>query len=131
MGDSGMTEEPKRQEEEAQESEENNRWDKIKEYLFNNPTFVLTLLYLYGTAFGMLYSAVLYGSFGINVFEYSELVDFLLAAFKNPLALCMAAGGGCWGLRGCLQIVENNPGVFKALDGPRSCLHFFLRHCRG
>jgi hypothetical protein len=66
-------------------------WDKIKGYLLDNPTLALTLLYLYVTAVGMLYSAVLYGRFGINIFDYSEIADFLLAAFKSPIAL-VAAG---------------------------------------
>jgi len=58
----------------------------FKEFFLANPTVVLSLLYLYVTAIGMLYSAVLYGRFGINVFDYSEIGDFLLAAFKNPVA---------------------------------------------
>jgi hypothetical protein len=58
----------------------------FKEFLLANPTVVLSLLYLYVTGVGMLYSAVLYGRFGINVFDYSEIGDFLLAAFKNPVA---------------------------------------------
>jgi hypothetical protein len=33
MRDSGMTEEPKRQDKDALESEKNNRWDKIEGYL--------------------------------------------------------------------------------------------------
>jgi hypothetical protein len=82
-----MTEEPKRQDKDAQESEENNRWNKIKGFFLDNPTLTLTLLYLYVTAVGMLYSAVLYGRLGINIFDYSEIPDFLLAAFKNPIVL--------------------------------------------
>jgi len=73
MGGSGMTE----------------GWDKIKGYLLDNPTLALTLLYLYVTAVGMLYAAVLYGRFGINIFDYSEIPDFLLAAFKNPIVLLL------------------------------------------
>jgi hypothetical protein len=91
MGVSGMTEEPKRQEKEAQESEENSRGDKMKEYFFDNPTLALTLLYLYVTATGMLYSVVLYGSFGINILDYSEIIDFLLAGFKVPTILISTA----------------------------------------
>ena len=70
------------------------RWDKIKGYLLDNPTLALSLLYLYVTAVGMLYSMVLYLHFEINVFEYSEITDFLLAAFKNPRALVIAAFTG-------------------------------------
>src|SRR3712207_3713565 len=111
MGVSGMPEEPKRQDKdaqvsenflqemeraakEAQESEEkentwNNRWDKIKGIFLDHPTLALTFLYLYLTAIGMLYSAVLYRSFGINIFDYSEIADFLFAALKNPIALLL------------------------------------------
>ena len=85
MGASGMTEEPKRQDNDARGFEENDFWDKLNRYFLDNPTLTLTLLYVYVTALGMLYSAVLYGRFGINIFDYSETADFLLAAFKNPL----------------------------------------------
>jgi hypothetical protein len=90
MGVSGMTEEPKRQDKDAQESEESNRWDKIKGFFLDNPTLVLTLLYLYVTEIGIVYSASLYGRFGINIFDYSEIGDFLLSAFKNPITLIYA-----------------------------------------
>jgi hypothetical protein len=82
MGVSGMAEEP---------TQENNRWDEIKGFFLDNPTLALTLAYLYVTAIGMLYSAVLYGRFGINIFEHSEIVDFILAAFKNPIAILLGA----------------------------------------
>jgi hypothetical protein len=37
----------------------------------------------------MLYSALLYRWFSINIFDYSEIPDFLLAAFKNPGAFLL------------------------------------------
>lgn len=74
-------------EEPNHEPEENNRWGKIKGFFLDNPTLALTLLYLYVTAVGMLYSAVLYRKFGINIFDYAEIADFLLAALKNPEAI--------------------------------------------
>jgi hypothetical protein len=82
MGVSGMVEEP---------TQENNRWDEIKGFFLDNPTLALTLAYLYVTAIGMLYSAVLYGRFGMNIFDHSEIVDFILAAFKNPIAILLGA----------------------------------------
>jgi hypothetical protein len=101
MGVSGMTEEPKRQDTDTQESKESNIWDKywdkieifwdkFKKFFLDNPTLVLTLAYLYVAAIGMLYSAVLYGRLGINIFDYSEIADFLLAAFKNPIGILFA-----------------------------------------
>lgn len=56
----------------------------------SNSTFFLSGLYLFATAVGLIYSWVLYGRFGINIFDYSEVGDFLLAAFKNPLAFLPA-----------------------------------------
>jgi hypothetical protein len=39
----------------------------------------------------MIYSASFYGSFGINVFDYAEVPDFLLAAFRNfPISFVSA-----------------------------------------
>lgn len=75
----------------VEEPTKGNSQGYLKEFFLANPTVVLSLLYLYVTAIGMLYSAVLYGRFGINVFDYSEISDFLLAAFKNPVAF-LAAG---------------------------------------
>jgi hypothetical protein len=34
---------------------------------------------------GLLYTAARYGRFGVNIFDYSELSDFILAVFKHPL----------------------------------------------
>jgi hypothetical protein len=81
MGVFGMTGEP---------TEEKDIWDKTKGYFLDNPTLAVTLLYVYVTANGIFYSAWLYGSFGINIFDYSETADFLLAAFKNPVAFLFA-----------------------------------------
>ena len=83
-----MAEEPKQEPQEAQGDEEkDNRWGKATEFFFDNPTLFLTFSYLYATGTGILYSAALYGRFGINIFEYSELPDFLLAAFKDLYVL--------------------------------------------
>jgi hypothetical protein len=58
----------------------------LKELFLANPTAILSLMYLYVTAIGMLYSLVLYRNFEISILDYSEIGDFLLAAFKNPIA---------------------------------------------
>jgi hypothetical protein len=79
VGASSMTEEPKRQSS-----------SEVKDFFLANPTIVLSLLYVYVTAIGLVYSGVLYARFGINIFDYSEIGDFLLAAFKNPFAFVPA-----------------------------------------
>jgi hypothetical protein len=55
----------------------------ITAFFREHPAIVGTLLYLQATEFGIAYSWGLYRRFGINVFDYAELNDFLLAAFKG------------------------------------------------
>jgi len=52
----------------------------------------LTLGYLFLTALGMLHRALVFLSFRINVFDYAEPSDFLLAALRDPLIIlvCLA-----------------------------------------
>jgi hypothetical protein len=50
-------------------------------------TFFLSLLYGLLTAIGIFYSYILYRQFRINIFDYAEIGDFLLAAFRNRVAL--------------------------------------------
>ena len=56
----------------------------ILEYLKNNWGLVASAGYIYLTIIGMVQSWVFFHPFGINVFEYSETNDFLLAAFRKP-----------------------------------------------
>jgi hypothetical protein len=56
-------------------------------WLLNHSTLVISVLYGYVTVLGIIYSYVLYRRFGINIFDYAELGDFLLAALRNPAAL--------------------------------------------
>jgi hypothetical protein len=45
------------------------------------------------TFVGIIHSWVFYRQFGINVFDYAELVDFLLAGLKNPILINIIVGG--------------------------------------
>jgi hypothetical protein len=65
------------------------RW--FVQVVHDNPTLVSSLLYLYVTGTGILYSFILYRQFRINIFDYSEIGDFLLAGLRNPLALLFVA----------------------------------------
>lgn len=51
-----------------------------------HPGLVLTGGYLAATALGMLSSWTFYSRFGINVFHYAQISDFILVPFRNPLA---------------------------------------------
>jgi hypothetical protein len=91
MGGPGMAEVPKQENTDGQAGEKKpTRGYKAKDFISENPAFSLTLLYLYVTAVGFLYSVSLYGAFRINILDYSEVADLLLAAFKGPLILTTA-----------------------------------------
>lgn len=55
-----------------------------------HPAMLGSLLYLLITSMGMIYSFALYNSFGINVFDFAEINDLLLAAFKDLAAFLMS-----------------------------------------
>ena len=54
--------------------------------LTNHPGILISGLYLLASAIGMLDSWWYYRHFGVNVFLYSDLADFLLASFRSPTA---------------------------------------------
>ena len=56
-----------------------------------HPTLVLTLAYLGLTAVGMIHDLWFYRYFQINILDYSETGDFLLAAMRNPLVIIQGA----------------------------------------
>ncbi|MDQ2664534.1 MAG: hypothetical protein M3Z05_00820 [Gemmatimonadota bacterium] len=57
-----------------------------------NIGLMLTLGYLFLTALGMFHRALVFLMFRINVFDYAEPSDFLLAALRDPLIVlvCVA-----------------------------------------
>ena len=57
-----------------------------------HPAIAGTLLYLQVNAVGVIYSWALFRNFGINVFDFAEANDFLLAAFREPFSLLSAIG---------------------------------------
>jgi hypothetical protein len=62
----------------------------IGRFFWEHPAIVGSLLYLQVTTVGVVYSWVLFRAFDINVFDYAEANDFLLAAFKDPIVFGMS-----------------------------------------
>jgi hypothetical protein len=62
----------------------------IGSFFREHPAIAGTLLYLQVTTVGVVYSWQLFRRFGINVFDYAEANDFLLAAFKDPFVFGMS-----------------------------------------
>src|SRR5215210_5046418 len=54
-----------------------------------HPAIVGSLLYIQVTTMGVAYSWTLFRRFDINVFDYAETNDFLLAAFKDLTVFVM------------------------------------------
>jgi hypothetical protein len=61
-------------------------------WLKENPAPGATLLYLWVSIVGSIYERSLLQLFGINIFDFATSGDFLLAAFRQPLALAAAIG---------------------------------------
>ena len=55
-----------------------------------SPTLLLTLIYLSLTFVGLVHDWWFYRYFGINILEFSETGDFLLAALRNPLVIILS-----------------------------------------
>ena len=58
--------------------------------LREHPTLVLTLGYIGLTLVGLVYDLWFYAYFKINILNFSETSDFLLAAIRNPLVILLS-----------------------------------------
>lgn len=78
--------------------------------LREHPALIVSAVYVFATAIGMFYSWSFMRQFGVNVFLYAEIGDFLLVSFKDPIiwavvAVCAAAWSSDiwmskrWGMR--------------------------------
>jgi hypothetical protein len=56
----------------------------------DHPTLLLTLVYLALTFVGMIHDLWFYFYFRINILDFSETSDFLLAAIRNPLVIVLS-----------------------------------------
>jgi hypothetical protein len=62
---------------------------KIFEYILEHPAVAGTVIYFGVSVIGVIYTWALYREFQINIFDFAETNDFLLAAFKEPFAFAM------------------------------------------
>jgi hypothetical protein len=68
-------------------------------FVTQHPGVLISGLYLLASAIGMLDSWWYFRQFGISVFIYSDLADFLLASFRSPTAwliVLYTAAIGAW-----------------------------------
>jgi hypothetical protein len=72
---------------------------KTLAFFVDHPGVWVPGLYLIGSTIGMLDSWWFFHQFGINIFLYSEVADFLLASFREPGAwwiMAVAIVAGIW-----------------------------------
>lgn len=60
--------------------------------LEQHPALLVSLLYFMASLIGVVYSWAFLGGFGINVFSYADVSDFLLASLKEPLTWVLTLG---------------------------------------
>lgn len=67
---------------------QSKQWLKaIQKLMQEDTSLFLSLLYLLLIGIGLLFSYFYYGGFGLNIFEFADLSDFLLAPIAQPWVL--------------------------------------------
>ena len=61
---------------------EQHSW--LRQTLAEHPALLVSVLYFVASLIGLVYSWAFLRAFGINVFRYAEVSDFLLASLKEP-----------------------------------------------
>ncbi|MEO0422039.1 MAG: hypothetical protein AAF184_06870 [Pseudomonadota bacterium] len=59
----------------------------------DHPALVVTVAYLAASVIGLMFSLEFYREFNVNVVNYYQLTDFLMAVLREPITLAMALGG--------------------------------------
>ncbi len=65
-------------------SEQEQR-DTAASLIREHPALLVSAIYFFATAIGMFFSWSFMRTFGVNIFVYAEIGDFLLASFKDPV----------------------------------------------
>lgn len=65
---------------------------RFKRLLDEHPALLLSALYVAASVVGMLFSWSFLRRFGINVFEFAQVGDFLLASLREPLTWGVVLG---------------------------------------
>ncbi len=79
----------------------------------------------------MVYEALYYRAFGINIFEYAEVLDFLLVPFRRPITLWMLLvifGFGYGGYRFDLFLERKYPRFHRYLNFGLTRFSWFKRY---
>ena len=80
---------------------EKNETPWLMAVLQQHPALLISALYVVASTIGMLFSWDYLRRFGINVFDYAQIGDFLLASLKEPMTWALVA------VAGALVFVDN------------------------
>ncbi len=69
---------------------ESGQQSGINVLLHQNPGLGVTLIYLAISLIGLMFSWSLFSEFDVNIFNFTEVSDFLLAALREPMTFVMA-----------------------------------------
>jgi len=62
------------------------------EHLLKEAQSIISIFYLLAVGIGMLFNSQKYSEFGINIFDYADIFDFLVAPFSDIIILLFAIG---------------------------------------
>lgn len=67
------------------------RDDRLERIFREHPALLVSAFYVAASFIGMFYSWAYLRTFGVNVFNYAQLSDFLLASLKEPFTWALVA----------------------------------------
>lgn len=93
---------------------------RLADFGRQHPGLFLTLGYLSATAVGMLSSWTFYRRFGVNIFHYAQLSDFILVPLRHPLAAVaiLAAFPAVWLIMRTDELLDRRLRWYKYVYGP-------------
>ena len=86
-----------------------------------HPAIAVTAAYVAASGIGMVSSSMFYSRFGINVFHYAQLSDFVLVAVRNPWASAaiLVAIPVVWFIMVTDDFLEGRVRWYKYIYGPK------------
>ena len=94
-----------------------NPW--FRRVLAEHPGFFISGIYFVASTIGLVYSWAFLRAFGINVFRYAEISDFLLASLKEPIIWVLAL------LAVALVIFDNAMSLRVQQRGPNRLVRWY------
>jgi len=66
----------------------------VFDWLVSQRAMVLPVLYLFASSIGMFFYWVYFKVFGVNIFDFADVSDFLMMSFRKPITWLIAIAAG-------------------------------------